>query len=330
MAARRVEGVHVERAADEILVMKTDSSEAHALNQSAAAVYDLCDGKTSKSEMAAAIRRRTGLPADEEIVDLALAELVDAGLVALDNREPPSTSTRRSLIRRLALSSVTARMLPVVETILIPPVEAGAQPSPSFSDPENGKAKPQRIPDVKHGPSMDEAIDEMLVLARVTSSDLLYDLGCGDGRIVVTAAWKCRCRAIGFDIDPRRVAESQVNVRKNGLDNLVRIEERDMFDVDLSEADVVTLYLLPSLNVRLIPQIAKMKSGARIVSQDFNMAGVIPDRVVQIYLPKREIYKTFYLWTVPLKLTDRPVRREWAEASGFASDVRYQDNTEQA
>jgi hypothetical protein len=130
MIARRVEGVHLEHAADEILVIKPGTLEAHALNQSAAAVYELCDGKTSKPEMAAAIRHRTGLPADEEIVDLALAELVDAGLVLLDNPEPPSTITRRSLIRRLALSSVAAMMLPVVETILVPPVEA-ATPSPA-------------------------------------------------------------------------------------------------------------------------------------------------------------------------------------------------------
>jgi SAM-dependent methyltransferase len=322
MTATRVEGVHLEHAADEILVMKTATSEAHALNQSAVTVYNLCDGKTSKSEIAAEICRRTHLPADEEIVDLALDELVDAGLVALDNPEPRSNITRRSLIRRLALSSMTAKMLPAVETILVPPVEAEATPSRLQSFPlaspgsENGKTKP-RIPDVNYGPSTDEAIDEMLGLARVTSSDLLYDLGCGDGRIVVTAPRKCQCRAMGFDIDPQRVAESQENVRKNGLAHLVRIEECDIFDVDLSEADVVALYLLPNLNVRLIPQIAKMKPGARVVSQDFDMAGIIPDRAVQVYLPMREIYKTFYLWTVPLKLTDRPVRREWAEASGF-------------
>ena len=322
MKAKRVEGVHLERAADEILAMKTATSEAHALNQSAAAVYELCDGKASKSEMTTEIRRRTDLPADEEIVDLALAELVDAGLVALDGPEPRSKISRRSLIRRLALSSMAAKMLPAVETVLVPPVEAEATSSRLQSFPlaspgsENGKTKP-RIPDVNYGPSTDEAIDEMLGLARVTSSDLLYDLGCGDGRIVVTAARKCQCRAMGFDIDPQRVVESQENVRNNGLAHLVRIEERDIFEVDLSEADVVALYLLPNLNVRLIPQIAKMKPGARVVSQDFDMAGVIPDRAVQVYLPMREIYKTFYLWTVPLKLTDRPVRREWAEASGF-------------
>jgi hypothetical protein len=324
MTVRRVEGAQIEHAEDELLVMKTATWEAHALNRSAAAVYERCDGNTSKSEMATEIRGRTGLPADDEIVDLALAELADAGLVVLDDPGPRSNITWRSLIRRLALSSSAARMLPVVETILVPPVDAAAPPTPisqPFSlvspDPENGKAKAQLILDVRYGPSLSEAIDEMLALAQVTSSDLLYDLGCGDGRVVVTAARKCRCRAIGFEIDPQRVAESQENVRKNGLAHVVKIKQRDMFDVDLSEADVVTLYLLPNLNVRLIPQIAKMKPGARVVSQDFDLAGVIPDRVVQVYLSKREIYKTFYLWTVPLKLTDRPVPREWAEATGI-------------
>jgi hypothetical protein len=247
MTARRVEDVQIEHAEDELLVMKTATWEAHALNRSAAAVYERCDGKTSKSEMAADIRGRTGLPADDEIVDLALAELVDAELVVLDDPEPRSNITWRSLIRRLALSSSTAKMLPVVETILVPPANAAPPPPTTilqgFSlvspDPENGKAK--LILDVRYAPSPSEAIDEMLALAQVTSSDLLYDLGCGDGRVVVTAARKCQCRAIGFEIDPQRIAESQENVRKNGLAHLVRINQRDMFDVDLSEADVVTL-----------------------------------------------------------------------------------------
>ena len=129
MAARRVEGLQFERVADEILAVKPATLEAHALNQSAAAVFDLCDGKTSKSEMAAAIQRRTGLPADEEIVELALAELVDAGLVVLDGPEAPSMISRRSLVRRLSLSAAAVMMLPVVETILVPP--AAAQVSPT-------------------------------------------------------------------------------------------------------------------------------------------------------------------------------------------------------
>lgn len=129
MAARRIEGLQFERVADEILAVKPDTLEAHALNQSAAAVFDLCDGKTSKAEIAAEIQRRTGLPADEEIVELALAELVDAGLIVVDEPEPPSTISRRSLIRRLSLSAAAVMMLPVVETILVPP--AAAQVSPT-------------------------------------------------------------------------------------------------------------------------------------------------------------------------------------------------------
>ena len=120
MTARRVENVEIERLADEILVMKEASLEAHALNQSAAIVYDLCDGKTLKSEMAIEIHRRTGLPADEEIVDLALAELVETELVTLDDPESRSAVSRRALIRRWALSSTLALMLPVVETVAVP------------------------------------------------------------------------------------------------------------------------------------------------------------------------------------------------------------------
>jgi Coenzyme PQQ synthesis protein D (PqqD) len=130
MAARRIEGVQIERTADEILVLKEGSLEAHAINQSAAVVYDLCDGNTSKSEMAAAIHRHTGLPADEEIVDLALSELVETGLVMLDDPESLSTGTRRALIRRLALSSTLALILPVVETVVVPPESEAQSISP--------------------------------------------------------------------------------------------------------------------------------------------------------------------------------------------------------
>jgi Coenzyme PQQ synthesis protein D (PqqD) len=131
MPARRVDGVQIERRADEILALKDGSLEAHALNQSAAAVYDLCDGNSSKSEMAAEIHRRTGLPADAEIVDLALSELVETGLVTLDDPESPSAGTRRALIRRLALSSTLALMLPVVETVVVPEEVDAASPTPT-------------------------------------------------------------------------------------------------------------------------------------------------------------------------------------------------------
>jgi hypothetical protein len=131
MVARRVEGVQIERRADEILALKEGSLEAHAINLSATAVYDLCDGHTSKSGMAAEIHRRTGLPADDEIVNLALSELVETGLIVLDNLEFRSSVSRRALIRRLSLSSTLALMLPVVETVVVPTEADAASHTPT-------------------------------------------------------------------------------------------------------------------------------------------------------------------------------------------------------
>ena len=106
--------------------------------------------------------------------------------------------------------------------------------------------------------------------------------GIGLGGQIVAAAKKYGCRAYGFDVDPRRIQESRDNVEENGVGNLVTIEQKDIFTLDLSPASVVTLYLLPSLNVKLIPQLAKLKPGARIVSHDFDMRGVKPDQVVEV------------------------------------------------
>jgi len=162
--------------------------------------------------------------------------------------------------------------------------------------------KPSRKPDVVFVPTPQKVVDKMLELAEVKKDDLVYDLGCGDGRIVVTAAKKFGCRAIGYDISPKRVKESLENVKKNNVGELVRIEQQDIFTLDLSKADVVTLYLLPSLNVKLIPQLEKLKPGTRIVSHDFDMKGVKPDKVVKIPDEKDDYGDhTIYLWTTPLK-----------------------------
>ncbi|HRT07177.1 MAG TPA: 50S ribosomal protein L11 methyltransferase, partial [Candidatus Paceibacterota bacterium] len=118
---------------------------------------------------------------------------------------------------------------------------------------------------------------------------------CGDGRIVVTAAKKYGVKAVGFDIDPQRIKESLENVKTNRLEHLVTIKEADIFTLDLSGADVITLYLLPELNVRLIPQLEKLKPGSRIVSFSFDMEGIKPDKVVH------EDGETIYKWTTPLK-----------------------------
>jgi predicted nuclease of predicted toxin-antitoxin system len=165
-----------------------------------------------------------------------------------------------------------------------------------------GRAKPTRKPDVVFVPTPQNVVDKMLEMAEVKKDDLVYDLGCGDGRIVVTAAKKFGCRAIGYDISPKRVKESLENVRKNNVGDLVRIEQQDIFTLDLSKANVVTLYLLPSLNVKLIPQLEKLKPGSRIVSHDFDMRGVKPDKVVTIQDEKDDYGDhTIYLWTTPLK-----------------------------
>jgi precorrin-6B methylase 2 len=157
-----------------------------------------------------------------------------------------------------------------------------------------------RKPDVLYVPTPQEVVDKMLEMAKVTKNDLVYDLGCGDGRFVVTAAKKYGCRAVGYDISPRRVRESLKNVKKNGLEHLVRIEQKDIFTLDLSQADVITLFLLPSLNVKLIPQLDKLKPGSRIVSYNFGMRGVAPDKVVKFTSAKDKSQHTIYLWTTPL------------------------------
>jgi hypothetical protein len=146
-----------------------------------------------------------------------------------------------------------------------------------------------------------DVVDKMLELARVKKDDLVYDLGCGDGRIVVTAAKKYGCKAVGYDLDPRRVKESLENVQKNNVGHLVEIEQKDIFTLDLSEADVITLFLLSRLNVKLIPQLEKLKPGSRIVSHNFPMEGVKPDKVVKMSSNEDRFEHTIYLWTTPLK-----------------------------
>jgi precorrin-6B methylase 2/LEA14-like dessication related protein len=155
--------------------------------------------------------------------------------------------------------------------------------------------------DVVYVPTPQDVVDKMLQLAEVRKDDLLYDLGCGDGRIVVTAARRYGCRAEGFDIDPRRVKESLENVRKNNVGNLVTIEQKDIFTLDLSKADVITLFLLPSLNANLIPQLEKLKPGSRIVSHSFAMGQIKPDKVVTMYSREDQSQHTVYLWITPLR-----------------------------
>src|SRR5215217_3510507 len=122
--------------------------------------------------------------------------------------------------------------------------------------------KPARQPDVPYVPTTEEAVQAMLKLAGVKKTDVVYDLGCGDGRIVVSAAKKYGARGVGYDIDPVRVKESLKNVADNKVQDRVQIKQEDIFKVDLSKPTVVMLYLLPELNVKLIPQLEKLPAGS--------------------------------------------------------------------
>jgi SAM-dependent methyltransferase len=172
--------------------------------------------------------------------------------------------------------------------------------------------KAPREPDVHFVATPHEVVEIMLRLADIKQTDVVYDLGCGDGRIVIAAAKKAGCRAHGFDLNPSLVEKSLRNVKKEKLEALVTITRQDIFDLDLSRASVVTLYLLPELNVALIPQLDKMKPGSRIVSHNFDIEGVDPDVEATVHYEKGKSAK-IYLWTTPLK-KPRPhfLRRIWS------------------
>lgn len=157
-------------------------------------------------------------------------------------------------------------------------------------------------PDVIFVPTPQEVVDKMLEIAKVTKKDVVYDLGCGDGRIVLTAARKFGCKAKGFDIDPERIKDCMENYKKEkeSVQKLVKFERKDIFKEDLSPASVVTLYLLPDLNVKLVPQLKKLKPGSRIVSHAFDMRGYKPDLKITVKT-KDDREHDLYLWTIPLQ-----------------------------
>lgn len=151
---------------------------------------------------------------------------------------------------------------------------------------------------VPYVPTPQEVVDRMLELAQVKKGDVVYDLGSGDGRIVVTAAKKFGVKAIGFEIDPERIRESKENIKKAGVEHLVEIRQQDIRTVDLSAASVLTMYLLPEVNLMIRPNIWKqMKVGSRIVSHDFDMGDWKPHKTE--YIKDGGSWDhTLYLWHV--------------------------------
>ncbi len=153
---------------------------------------------------------------------------------------------------------------------------------------------PTRAPDVRYEPSPPEVVREMLRLAGVKKGDVVYDLGCGDGRIVIAAAKEFGARGVGIDIDPRRIEESVENARKAGVNRQVRFRNEDLFEADIREATVVTLYLWPSVNLRLRPKLLReLKPGTRVVSYTHDMGDWAPQKEIEIDGEK------IYLWIIP-------------------------------
>jgi SAM-dependent methyltransferase len=152
------------------------------------------------------------------------------------------------------------------------------------------------FPEVPYVPTPPEVVDAMLKLARVKKGDLVYDLGCGDGRIVIAAAKKYGARGVGFDIDPERIAEATENAKKEGVTGQVQFVKKDLFEADLKEATVITMYLLPQVNLRLRPKLmAELKPGTRLVSHAFDMGDWKAEKEETI--DGRRIY----YWTIPAK-----------------------------
>jgi SAM-dependent methyltransferase len=150
--------------------------------------------------------------------------------------------------------------------------------------------------EVPYVPTPQNVVEEMLKLGKVAKGDMVYDLGCGDGRIVVTAAEKFHARGTGVDINPVRIKEAEENARKAGVADQVRFVESDLFKADIHDATVVTLYLLPDVNLRLRPKLLKdLRDGTRIVSHSFDMGEWQPEKKIEVD------GRSLYLWIVTEK-----------------------------
>jgi hypothetical protein len=174
-------------------------------------------------------------------------------------------------------------------------------PPPATS--EDGPARTARdpVPDAIYVPTPQDVVEKMLELAAVKKTETLVDLGCGDGRIVVTAAKKYGCKAIGYDIDPECVKMAKESVKKHSVGERVTIEQKDFFTVDLGKVDVVALYLPPKVLARLLPQLQRLPAGARIVSHAFALPGIVPGRAITVTAREDGLERKVYLYTVPLK-----------------------------
>lgn len=182
------------------------------------------------------------------------------------------------------------RIFPVA--LLLAMAAAGAQ----------NAAEKRREPDVPYVPTTPEAVEAMLKLADVKKTDVLYDLGCGDGRIVIAAAKTFGARGVGIDIDPQRIKEAKENAKRAGVEDLVRFELGDLLEAKFSEATVVTLFLLPRINLKLKPRLLEqLKPGTRVVSNTFDMGEWKAEKESTVDNEDFDtgLSRKFFLWTIP-------------------------------
>lgn len=168
---------------------------------------------------------------------------------------------------------------------------------------EEHKEEPKWIqtPDVVYVGTPYDVVSEMLRMAQVNKDDLVFDLGCGDARMLVLAAQKYGSHGIGYEIDPDMVRASRRNVEENNVADLVRIIQADIFTVDISEADVLPIYLLPEMNLQLVPQLETLKTGSRLVFHNYDLEGFVPDKRVEVISNEDNSIHRLWLYTTPLK-----------------------------
>jgi len=173
--------------------------------------------------------------------------------------------------------------------------------TPLIAEENTEEPKWIQTPDVVYVGTPYDVVSEMLHMAQVNKNDLIVDLGCGDARILVLSAQKYGSRGIGYEIDPDMIRASRRNVEKNNVAELVQIIQADIFTVDISKADVLPIYLLPEMNLRLLPQLETLKPGSRLVFHNYDLEGFVPDIKVEVVSNDDNSIHTLYLYTTPLK-----------------------------
>ena len=166
---------------------------------------------------------------------------------------------------------------------------------------QDATPKPKRKPDVGFYPTTQDVVEKMLELAKVSKKDHVCDLGCGDGRFLITAAQKYGCRASGYDLDPKLVAKGRAQARELKVDSLVKIEEQDIFTVDVSDVSVMMLFLLPKMNAKLVPQLQKMKPGSRVITHEFEIPDIQPDEELTWVSKQDNSEHLIFIYSIPLK-----------------------------